>query len=252
MNKGNADGLDREKLPRHIGIVMDGNGRWAQERGLPRTAGHEAGVKAVREIVRACGNLELPVLTLYAFSVENWQRPADEVEFLMELLVTYIGSELDELDSSNVRILVFGERESLPERVHRELRRAVDQTADNSGLTLGLAFNYGGRQEITRAVRHLAQEVAEGKLQASEITTQHISERLYTAGLPDPDLIIRSSGELRLSNFLIWQSAYAEFWWTETYWPDFGKEELLEAIRDYQQRERRFGRISEYTQDSPS
>jgi undecaprenyl diphosphate synthase len=170
----------------------------------------------------------------------------------MELLVTYIGAELDELDRSNVRILVFGERESLPERVHRELRRAVDQTADNSGLTLGLAFNYGGRQEITRAARHLAQEVAEGKLQASEITTQHISEQLYTAGLPDPDLIIRSSGELRLSNFLIWQSAYAEFWWTETYWPDFGREELLEAIRDYQQRERRFGRIGECTQDSPS
>jgi len=236
--------LQAGRLPRHIAIIMDGNGRWARERGLPRVAGHEAGMKAVREVVRTCGDLGIPVLTLYAFSTENWSRPQSEVDFLMELLVRYLRSDLEELHRANVQIRVFGERQGLSPLVRREIELAVERTRANTGLVLGLAFNYGGRQELTRAFRQLAEQVERGTLRPADITPELISRHLYTAGLPDPDLIIRSSGEFRLSNFLLWQSAYAEFWWTPDYWPDFTREHLLCAIRDYQRRERRYGGVS--------
>jgi len=199
-------------------------------------------MKAVREVVRACGDLGIAVLTLYAFSSENWSRPASEVEFLMDLLVKYLRSDLARLHEANVQIRVFGERAGLPGRVVAEIDRAIELTQNNMGLVLGLAFNYGGRQELTRAARKLAERVRKDELDASDICPAEVEAELYTAGLPHPDLIIRTSGELRLSNFLLWQSAYAEFWWTDRFWPDFDRKELVRALEDYKERERRFGR----------
>ncbi|MBX6377681.1 MAG: isoprenyl transferase [Clostridia bacterium] len=228
-------------LPRHIAIIMDGNGRWAQRRGLSRTAGHRAGVEALREVVKGCAELGIEYLTLYAFSTENWRRPRSEVMALWDLLVESLDRRLDELDERGVRILVIGEAGRLPPRVRAAVARAVSRTADNTGLTLILALNYGGRREIVAAVRAIAREVRAGRLDPSDIDEATVERHLYTAGIPDPDLLIRPSGELRVSNFLLWQLAYTEFWVTPVLWPDFGRRELEEAIRAYQGRERRFG-----------
>lgn len=233
--------INFSQLPRHIAIIVDGNGRWAHLRGLPRTAGHRAGMNVLKEIVNICGEIGISVLTVYAFSTENWKRPVEEVDFLMQLLVEYIGGELEELYQKGVKVKVLGEIEGLPAYVQREVQRAMKVTADNQGLILNVAINYGGRREILKAIEEIVQQVKEGSLKPEEITEDMVSSRLYTAGLPDPDLVIRSSGEMRLSNFLLWQVAYAELWFNTILWPDFNREHFYQAIVEYQQRHRRFG-----------
>jgi undecaprenyl diphosphate synthase len=230
-------------LPRHVAIIMDGNGRWATRRGLPRVAGHREGVKAVRAVSRAAGELGIGYLTLYAFSSENWNRPKDEVSTLMRLLERSVDRELPELMARNVRLRVIGRPQGVPPSVQRRIDRVVEATAANSGLTLLMAFNYGGRDELVDAVRRLAQRVQEGALRPQDIDETALAGALYTAGVPDPDLLIRTSGELRVSNFLLWQIAYTELWVTPTLWPDFGPRQLYEAVADFQRRERRFGRV---------
>lgn len=233
--------INYAQLPRHVAVIMDGNGRWAYSRGLPRTAGHRAGMSALKEIVNVCGEIGIQVLTVYAFSTENWKRPVEEVDFLMQLLVEYIGRELEELHRQGVRVKVLGEIAELPEPVQREIYQAVEKTAENQGLTLNVAVNYGGRREILKAIREISQRVKEGSLKPEDITEDLVDESLYTRGMPDPDLVIRPSGEMRLSNFLLWQVAYAEFWFNSILWPDFRREHFLQAIVEYQQRHRRFG-----------
>jgi undecaprenyl diphosphate synthase len=230
-------------VPRHVAVIMDGNGRWATSRGLPRVAGHGEGVKAVRSIVRTAGELGVEFLTLYAFSSENWQRPHQEVSTLMALLERSIERELPELMERNVRFRMIGRPEGVPPRVGERIRRLVDTTAANTGLTLLMAFNYGGRDELVDAVRTIAREVQRGALRPEDIDEVRVSRALYTDGIPDPDLLIRTSGELRLSNFLLWQVAYTELWMTSTLWPDFGAREFCLAVADFQQRDRRFGRV---------
>jgi undecaprenyl diphosphate synthase len=231
--------IDRHRLPRHIAIIMDGNGRWAKRRHLPRIAGHRAGIKAVRQAVEACARLGVPYLTLYAFSVENWKRPHTEVKLLMGLLRQYLKKEINELNRQNIRLLVIGRIQELPAPVIQDLQNALDQTRQNTGLRLVLALNYGARAELVDAVQELiAQAKSNGAMQVDESL---VSEHLYTRGQPDPDLLIRTSGELRLSNFLLWQVAYAELWVTETLWPDFRQKDLFQAIIDFQKRERRYG-----------
>jgi undecaprenyl diphosphate synthase len=231
-------------LPSHVAVIMDGNGRWARRRGLPRIAGHRAAIKAVREAVKGCGNLGIDYLTLYTFSVENWKRPAREVNALMRFLGETVKRETQELDRNNVRLRVIGRTADLPEAVVKELSRSSVALEKNTGLTLVLALSYAGRVEILDAVRRIAAEVRRGSLTERDIDADLFKSHLYTAGMPDPDLLIRTSGEMRVSNFLLWQIAYSELWITETLWPDFRREHLYKAIMDYQERERRFGRIS--------
>lgn len=226
-------------VPEHVAIIMDGNGRWANRRGLPRAAGHRAGVENIRSIVRACPDLQINFLTLYAFSTENWNRPGPEVNLLMSLFAEFLDRETRNLHQENVRIRHLGTIERLSPALRSKVRQALELTANNTGLTLSVCLDYGGRADIVQAVRRL---VAEG-MAPDEITEDAISARLYTAGLPDPDLIIRTSGEFRLSNFLIWQAAYAEYYSSPAYWPDFGPDELQKAITAYGQRERRFGAL---------
>jgi undecaprenyl diphosphate synthase len=223
---------------------MDGNGRWATERGLPRTAGHEAGADSVREVVRGCGELEIEALTLYSFSTENWGRPEDEVDTLMALLARYLVNERQELMKNKVRLRAIGELGRLPENVRGLLDEAIELTASNDGLLLTLALSYGSRAEIVDAVRRIAREVAARRLDPDAISPDTVSEHLYTAGTPDPDLLIRTSGEMRLSNFLLWQLAYAEIYVTDVYWPDFRRPELEAALAAYARRQRRYGRTS--------
>ncbi len=232
-------------LPRHIAIIMDGNGRWARKRGLPRVAGHREGINSVRDIVEACGQLGIEVLTLYTFSVENWKRPKEEVSYLMTLLVRTIKREINDLQKNNVQLLLIGHLEDLPDITRKSLEEGIEKTKNNTGLKLVLALSYGGRREILDAVQKIAKEVSEGKISPEEINKKLFSNYLYTAGLPDPDLLIRTSGELRVSNFLLWQMAYTEMYITDVYWPDFRRKELYEAIQVYQKRERRFGLVSE-------
>lgn len=232
-----------ERLPRHIGIVMDGNGRWAQRRSLPRIEGHRAAVDSVWEVVDACGRLHIEVLTLYAFSSENWKRPPEEVSALMQLLREQLRKETPRLHRNNVQLQAIGDVNRLPFLVRWELKRSIRRLSHNSGLLLNLALSYGGRQEIIRAARRLAEEVRANRLQPDAITEERFAQYLDTANLPDPDLIIRTSGEQRLSNFLLWQSAYTELYFTPTLWPDFRRRHLLEAIVAYQRRERRFGDV---------
>lgn len=239
-----TEGIDLERLPRHIAIIMDGNGRWAKKKGLPRTMGHRSGVEAIREVVKTCSNLGVEILTVYAFSTENWRRPKDEVSILMLLLTEYLRHELTELHENNVKIRTMGDITLLPIEAQKELLRATQQTEHNAGLILNLALNYGGRAEITRALRKLGEEIQQGKLAPQEINEERISASLFTAGLPDPDLLIRTSGEMRLSNFMLWQLAYTEIVITEQLWPDFTPKTLLAAIKTYQLRERRFGGIN--------
>ncbi len=230
-------------IPRHVAVIMDGNGRWATRRGLPRVAGHGEGVNSVRKVVRAAGELGIQFLTLYAFSSENWQRPHHEVSTLMTLLERSIERELPELMERNVRFRVIGRADGVPARVGDRIQRLIETTARNTGLTLLMAFNYGGRDELVDAVRALARDVQAGALRPEDIDEVRVSRALYTDGIPDPDLLIRTSGELRLSNFLLWQIAYTELWMTDTLWPDFGAREFCLAVADFQQRKRRFGRL---------
>ncbi len=237
-------GLRPEQLPRHIAIIMDGNGRWAQQRGEPRIRGHEEGAKSVRKVVTHCARLGIGALTLYSFSTENWRRPPDEVNFLMDLYVRYLMAERETIMNNNVRFLHVGRRSGLPDAVLAEMDRTVEMSRANSGLKLCLALNYGSRDEIVEAVRAIANRAVAGTVKPEEIDEPMISNALYTAGLPDPDLLIRTASERRLSNFLLWQISYAEFHVCDTAWPDFGAEELNAAITDYANRERRFGGVS--------
>jgi len=235
--------LDPKRLPRHLAIIMDGNGRWAQQKGLPRVAGHRAGVESLRDIVKACIEWGITILTVYAFSTENWKRPQEEVKALMNLLVEYLRRELPELYQEGVRIRAIGRLEGLPHKAKEELARARQITAHNNRLILNLALNYGSRAELVDACQKLARQVATGRLKPEAINEEAISRALYTGDLPDPDLLIRPSGEMRISNFLLWQLAYTELWITDVYWPDFRRENLRQALLAYQRRERRFGGV---------
>lgn len=234
---------ETSSIPQHVAIIMDGNGRWAQARGLPRLAGHKQGAETVEKVVRAAADAGIKTLTLFAFSTENWNRPAEEVTGLMSLLMTYLRSKTAEMHKNNVRLKIIGDRVRLGEEINALVTSAEDLTAKNTGITVQMALSYSGRWDMTQAVQELAQQVKDGVLQPTQITEEMISDRLSTAGLPDPDLVIRTSGEQRVSNFLLWQSAYAEYFFTDIHWPDFSKETLNEAIQAYQQRDRRFGKI---------
>ncbi|MEX2671868.1 MAG: isoprenyl transferase [Phycisphaeraceae bacterium] len=230
-------------LPRHVAIIMDGNGRWAQQRDQPRMAGHQQGAASARKIILEAARLGLEALTLYSFSTENWKRPAEEVDFLMNLGVQQLRSEEHHIHQHNIRFVHVGSREGLSADVLSHLDRVAEKTAKNTGMTLGLALNYGARAEIAAAVQQIAEEVAAGELDASTVTERTIAERLYTASMPDPDLLIRTAGEMRLSNFLLWQISYAELWVTPTLWPDFNEATLHQAIHDFAGRQRRFGAV---------
>jgi undecaprenyl diphosphate synthase len=244
MPKVSLDGTSDFEIPRHVAIIMDGNGRWAAARGLPRGEGHRRGVEALRRTVRAAGELGIDILTIFAFSSENWSRPQTEIRDLLGLLRRFIRNDLAELHLNNIRVRVIGERQGLTPDVASLLNEAEEMTRDNDGLTLVVAFNYGARQEIARAARRLAEEVKAGSLASSDITAERLSEYLDIPDLPDPDLIIRTSGEQRLSNFLLWQSAYSELVFVPTFWPDFDRAALELAISEYRRRERRFGGIA--------
>ena len=236
-----AADLTLGRLPAHIAIIMDGNGRWAQRQGLPRSAGHRAGVRPVRAVVETCGEIGIPVLTLSAFSTENWKRPRPEVDLLMNLCIEVLDREVAELHEKGVRLRGIGRRAGLPAAVRTALDRAEAKTAANTGLQLVLALNYGGRQEVVDAVRRLAAEVQAGRLLPEAIDEERLAAAMDTAGLPEPDLLIRCGGDMRLSNFLLWESAYAELLVTPVHWPDFGKADLLAAVAEFQRRQRRFG-----------
>lgn len=237
------DMLDRDNIPKHIAIIMDGNGRWAKEKKLPRTMGHKAGVETIRKIVKESKDLGVEYLTLYAFSTENWKRPKDEVSALMKLLVEYLRNELEELNKNEVSIRISGDITKLPKDAEREIKQAIDITRDNKGIVLNIAFNYGGRDEILRAVKNISTDVKSNKIDINDIDEKIFNSYLYTANIPDPDLIIRPSGEMRISNFLLWQCAYSEFWFSNVFWPDFDEKHLHKAIIDFQQRNRRYGGV---------
>lgn len=237
--------LDADRLPRHIAVIMDGNGRWAQRRHLPRVAGHRAGVQSARTVIETCARLGIPALTLYAFSMENWRRPKAEIDFLMHLLREYLRRELPLIHRNNIRLLVIGRHDQLPREVRDDIDRAMEQTAGNTGMKLTVALNYGGRAELVDAFNQILDHVRHNGLAAARVDEEMISQYLYTAGLPDPDLLIRTSGEMRVSNFLLWQIAYAEIYVTETLWPDFSRAQLYEALLEYQKRERRYGGLAE-------
>ncbi len=249
-----ATGADLEKqlalkaageVPRHVAVIMDGNGRWAKERGMPRAAGHSEGVDSVRDIVEVCGQLGVAFLTIYAFSTENWKRPKDEVSLIMRLIVKALRDEADRLHDNNVRISAIGDFSKLPEEVAREVHDAIRKTSENSGLTLVLALSYSGRWDLLQAVRSAVRDRQTRGDDPATVTEGEIAAHLSTAGIPDPDLLIRTSGEYRLSNFLLWQLAYAEMYITRKYWPSFRRDDFYEAVADYQKRERRFGLVSE-------
>jgi undecaprenyl diphosphate synthase len=233
------------KIPEHVAVIMDGNGRWAKQKGKMRIFGHSNGVTAVRETVESAAEVGVKYLTLYAFSTENWSRPQSEVNALMELMVTTIHKETDTLIKNNIRLNAFGDLESLPESCRRELAEAMGKTASNTHMTLNIALSYSSRWEITEAMKTIAEKVRKGLIQPEDITSQMISEHLCTAGMPDPELLIRTSGELRISNYLMWQISYAELYFTDKFWPDFRKADFFEAIADFQRRERRFGKTGE-------
>ncbi len=239
--------LDTQSLPRHIAIIMDGNGRWALRRGLPRIAGHKKGVDAVRRVTEQCRQLKIPVITLYAFSDENWGRPKEEVGFLMDMLGHYLETEIATMKTNDIRFRTIGRIEKLPMSVQGWVGKAVSETSNNSGMILNLALSYGGRGEILEAINRLRTEIAP----TDSITEESLSAHLDTAGLPDPDLIIRTSGEKRISNFLLWQAAYTELYFTDTLWPDFVEKDLIDAILDYQGRQRRFGLTQEQLLQKP-
>lgn len=237
-------GLDRSgKIPEHVAVIMDGNGRWANMRNLPRVAGHRAGMKTVKEVVKAADELGVRYMTMYAFSTENWKRPRDEVDFLMKLPQEFLSTELDELIERGVRIRMLGSKERLPGHTLNALFEAEKRTQANTGLQLNFALNYGGRDEIVNAFTELAVRVQTGELDPKEINEEYISRCLYTSDIPDPDLLIRTSGEIRLSNFMLWQLAYTEMWFTDVLWPDFTRDHFYQAIEEYQGRARRYGAV---------
>jgi undecaprenyl diphosphate synthase len=231
------------EIPRHIAVIMDGNGRWAKERGLPRREGHRAGAESVREICDTCIDLGVEYLTLYAFSSENWSRPADEVKALMSLLDRFLKEKAKDLDQQGIRLLAIGQLEKLPERTRALLGRIIERTAGHTAMTLVLALSYGGREEIVSAAKSLAEDAAAGTIQPSDIDAEVFASRLHTADIPDPDLLVRTSGEMRVSNFLLWQISYAEIVIVKKFWPDFRRNDLVEAVGEYQLRHRRFGAL---------
>jgi len=236
--------LDFTRLPRHVAVIMDGNGRWAQKRHLPRIAGHRSGTQSARTTIETCARLKIEALTLYAFSVENWRRPKTEIDFLMALLREYLRKEMPLIQKNNIRMRFLGRMEELPAGVQNDVRDAMEKTAGNQGMVLCVALNYGGRAEIVDAMNAILSE-RNGHASSTKVTEEQLSRHLYTEGLPDPDLLIRTSGEMRVSNFLLWQIAYAEIFVTETLWPDFNRARLLEALLEFQKRERRYGGIRE-------
>jgi undecaprenyl diphosphate synthase len=235
--------LSREQGPRHVAIIMDGNGRWAKERGLPRTAGHREGVKRLKEVVKVAPDLGIEVVTFYAFSTENWSRPSYEVSMLMRFLDVFLEKEVAQMHRNNVRFCVIGAGEPIPARTLKKIRACEERTRNNTSLTVVLALNYGSRQEIVEAARAFARQVREGVREPDELTMEEFGRYLYTADLPDPDLLIRTSGEMRISNFLLWQISYAELYFPEKYWPDFSGDDLAKAVEAYRHRERRFGGV---------
>tara|TARA_R110002124_G_scaffold287364_1_gene474052 strand:+ start:87034 stop:87777 length:744 start_codon:yes stop_codon:yes gene_type:complete len=239
------DQIDAAKLPKHLAVIMDGNGRWAKQKGLFRSIGHENGTKAVREIVEACAEINIQYLTLYAFSTENWNRPKMEVELLMKLLVSSLKKEIKTLQKNNIKLNAIGNLESLPKKAYKELLDVIEKTKENDRMTLTLALSYGSREEITKTIKEISLKVKNNIISPDDIDESVINNHLYTQNLPDVDLLIRTSGEQRISNFLLWQIAYAELYFTETLWPDYTKNHLFEAILNYQNRERRFGKTSE-------
>jgi len=240
--------VDLSRLPRHVAIIMDGNGRWAKKRLQPRLFGHKIGAESVRDIVETCREIGIEYLTLYAFSSENWQRPKQEVSGLMNILKRYLDGELARMQENEIRLISIGDREKLPDAVRNTLEGAIQLTAQNSKLTLNLALSYGGRDEMVRAVKKIVRSCRDGKLDIDEISAETIGDQLDTAGIPDPDLLIRTGGEARLSNFLLWQASYAEIYFTDVMWPDFRKDVFMQALADFQARERRFGRTGEQVQ----
>lgn len=235
------DKLDKDKIPAHVAVIMDGNGRWAQKKGMPRTYGHSMGVEALRKIVTVASDIGLKVLTTYAFSTENWKRPAEEVEFLMKLFSDFLDREINELHNKKVQIRFIGKLDDLAPALQHKMEKAQVRTRHNPGLILNLAVNYGGRAELVRSVQIIAEQVQAGNCSPADIDESLVNKYLYTADLPDPDLLIRPGGDCRISNFLLWQLAYTEIWLTGLNWPDFGPEQFIQALLDYQQRERRFG-----------
>lgn len=235
--------IDKNRLPNHIAIIMDGNGRWAKERGLPRTVGHRQGVKRVEELVSVAAQMGIKMITFFAFSTENWSRPKSEIDTLMRYLDRFLNSRIDKLNRNNIRFVTIGRDEPLPKLLQKKLKEAQILTQNNTGMTLILALNYGSRQEIVDAVKKIAKLTAEGKINIENFEEDDFSRYLYTAGLPDPDLLIRTSAEKRISNFMLWQLSYAELYFPKKYWPDFNVKEFKKAIEEYQKRERRFGRI---------
>ena len=232
-------------VPKHIAIIMDGNGRWAKMNSLPRAAGHKEGINSVREIVRVCGEIDVSFLTLYTFSSENWNRPETEVSAIMKLLFSTIRKEIDNLDKNNVRLTTIGNLNDLPKETRKNIKNGISQTRDNTGLNLILALSYGSRQELIRAIRRIGNRIESSQIKSDDITNDVLESELYSAGVPDPDLVIRTGGEYRLSNFLLWQAAYSELLITEKHWPEFRENELLNGIIDYQNRQRRFGQTDE-------
>ncbi len=233
--------ISPDNIPRHVAVIMDGNGRWAKRRGLPRIVGHRNGMKAVKRATIAADELGVQFLTMYAFSTENWKRPKEEVDFLMRLPEEFLAIELDELIEKNVQVRVMGDMDEVPSYTRKAMEVAVARTEGNTGLILNFALNYGGRKEITDCMQALGRDIQAGLLSPEEITSALIDSRLLSSGLPDPDLLIRTSGEMRLSNFMLWQLAYSELWFTDVYWPEFDKEHLLQAVAEYQRRTRRYG-----------
>ena len=242
-SKNNDMVLDKNNIPKHIAIIMDGNGRWAKKRKLPRTMGHKAGVETIRKIVRESQDIGVKYLTLYAFSTENWKRPQEEVSALMKLLIQYLKSELGELNRNGVSIRISGDITKLPKEAQGEIEEAIIKTKDNTSIVLNIAFNYGGRDEIIRAVKLIGKDLLDSKFDLDTIDEKIFESYLYTANMPDPDLIIRPSGEKRISNFLLWQCAYSEFCYSNIFWPDFTEKNLHEAIFEYQNRDRRYGGV---------
>lgn len=242
--------IDKNNIPKHVAIIMDGNGRWAKERGLPRTQGHRVGIKRIKEIVRAANELGIKVITFFTFSTENWSRPKKEVDMLMRYLDNFLTREINELNKNNVKFIVIGRDKPIPKYLLNKIQAAEAKTKDNTGMTVVLALNYGSRQEIIDAVKKFTESVIKGEINLEDLDVESFGDYFYTAGLPDPDLLVRTSGEMRLSNFLLWQISYTELYFPKKYWPDFGKEELEKAIMEYQKRERRFGGIDVEQKDN--
>ena len=241
--KKSIETLDPSNIPQHIGIIMDGNGRWAKAKGLPRSAGHHAGAETLKKIVKYCNKIGVKCVTAYAFSTENWNRPKAEVDALMELLYNYLQQVEEQFGGTNVILKVIGDRSALSDKINAAIDHAEEYTSKNTGLILNVALNYGGRAEITDAAKALAEKIANGKRTLKDVSEKDLTELMYTRGLPEVDLIIRPSGEYRLSNFLLWQAAYAEFWFSNINWPDFSEKDMYQAILDYQKRNRRFGKV---------